>query len=474
MRDIGVDEMVKTLPKLNEERSGSLEGQITYEEAAKALKNMKNDKSPGTDGMTVNFFKFFWKDLGDFIIKSLNEGFEKGKMSITQREGIITCIPKGDKPREFLKNWRPISLLNVVYKIGSACIANRIKKVLPELIHEDQTGFVPGRYIGDNLRLLYDIIDYLQKENLPGLLISIAFEKAFDSVDWTFMEKVLKHFGFGRDITRWVSAFYNDIRSSIIVNGQASSSFIIERGCRQGDPISPYLFVLCAEILAGQIREETNIKAIKIEDTEFKISQFADDTTFLLEGDRNSFEKLFDILNEFGEISGLKLNAEKTNNIWLGSLKNSDARWLPHLKMTWNPPKFKILGLWFTNNFEEMEKINTRDKYLETKKLFNCWARRSTTPIGRVVILKSIILSKLIYLWIMLPNPPDEIINEIQKKCYEFVWDGKKDKIKRSTTIHHTKKGGINIPDIKTYIKSLKLTWINNFFNNGTGKWKVI
>ena len=393
--------MVKTLPKLNEERSGSLEGLITYEEAAKALKSMKNDKSPGTDGMTVNFFKFFWKDLGEFIIKSLNEGFEKGKMSITQREGIITCIPKGDKPREFLKNWRPISLLNVVYKIGSACIANRIKKVLPELIHDDQTGFVPGRYIGDNLRLLYDIIDYLQKENLPGLLVSIDFEKAFDSVDWTFMEKVLKHFGFGKDIIRWVTAFYNDIRSSIIVNGQASSSFIIERGCRQGDPISPYLFILCAEILAGQIREEKNIKAIKIDDTEYKISQFADDTTFLLEGDRNSFEKLFDILNKFGEVSGLKLNAEKTNNVWLGSLRNSDTRWLPHLNMTWNPPKFKILGLWFTNNLDEMEKINTRDKYLETKKLFNCWANRSTTPIGRVVILKSIILSKLLYLLII-------------------------------------------------------------------------
>ena len=165
------------------------------------------------------------------------------------------------------------------------------------------------------------------------------------------------------------------------MNGQASSSFIIERGCRQGDPISPYLFILCAEILAGQIREEKNIKAIKIEDTEYKISQFADDTTFLLEGDRNSFEKLFDILNKFGEVSGLKLNAEKTNNVWLGSRRNSNARWLPHLNMTWNPPKFKILGLWFTNNLEEMEKINTRDKYLETKKLFNCWAKRSTTPI---------------------------------------------------------------------------------------------
>ena len=472
--DVNIEEIVTTLPKLEEEQANTLEGKITYEEAANALKNMKNDKSPGTDGMTVNFFKFFWKDIGQFIIRSLNEGFENGKMSITQREGIITCIPKGDKPREYLKNWRPISLLNVVYKIGSSCIANRIKNVLPTLIHEDQTGFVPGRYIGDNLRLLYDIIHYLKEENLQGLLVSIDFEKAFDSVDWGFMEKVLKQFGFGKDIIQWVSAFYKDIKSSIIVNGQASSSFNIERGCRQGDPISPYLFILCAEVLACRIREDDNIKGIKIDDTEFKISQFADDTTSLLNGDRHSFEQLFRQLDYFGEISGLKLNAEKTNNVWLGNKRNSDIRWLPHLDMNWNPPKFKILGLWFTCNLEKMEKLNTYDKYLETKVLFNCWAKRSTTPIGKVVVLKSLILSKLIYLWIMLPNPPDDLIDELQKKCFDFVWQGKKDKIKRSTSVYHTKMGGMNIPDIKAYINSLKLTWIRRLFNESSGKWKVI
>ena len=474
VNDINIDELVSNVPKLNEDESEKLEGLITYEEAAEVLKNMKNGKSPGTDGMTVDFFKFFWKDLCQYVIRSLNEGFSNGRMSITQREGIIVCIPKGDRPREFLKNWRPISLLNVVYKIGSSCIANRIKNVLPDLINEDQTGFVPGRYIGDNLRLIYDIIYYLKNENQPGLLISIDFEKAFDSVDWHFMEKTLKHFGFGPDILRWISSFYNDIKSSILVNGQASTSFKIARGCRQGDPISPYLFILCAEILACRIREDQDIKPIKIDDTEFKISQFADDTTFLLEGDRHSYEKLFNHLDLFSKTSGLKLNHEKTNNIWLGSESKSNARWLPHLDMSWNPPKFKILGLWFTNNVENMEQMNTQDKYLETKLLFAAWAKRSNTPIGRVVVLKSLILSKLIYLWIMLPNPPDDLINELQNKCYNFVWDGKRNKIKNSTAIHHNKNGGINIPHIKSYIQALKLTWIRRTSNENEKKWKTI
>ena len=288
------------------------------------------------------------------------------------------------------------------------------------------------------------------------------------------MEKVLKRFGFGSDIIQWVSAFYKDIKSSIIVNGKASTSFRVERGCRQGDPISPYLFILCAEVLACRIREEENIKAIKIEDSEFKITQFADDTTFLLEGDRNSFEKLFEHLDYFGEISGLKLNTEKTNNAWLGSKINSDARWLPHLNMNWNPPKFKLLGLWFTNNLDEIEKMNTYDKYLETQILFNCWAKRSTTPIGKVAVLKSLILSKLIYLWIMLPNPPDDLINKLQKKCFEFVWEGKRDKIKRSVATYHTKSGGINVPDIKAYIQALKLAWVKRLFNENAAKWKLL
>ena len=474
VRDVNIEELVTTLPRLDKEKADTLEGLISYEEAASALKNMKNDKSPGTDGFTVNFFKFFWKDLGNFIIRSLNEGFVEGKMSITQREGIITCIPKGDKPREFLKNWRPISLLNVVYKIGSSCIANRMKEVLPQLINEDQTGFVPGRYIGDNLRLLYDIMDYLKNENLPGLLVSIDFEKAFDSVNWEFMRKVLRHFGFGDDMLRWVSTFYTEIKSSIIVNGQASPSFKIERGCRQGDPISPYLFILCAEILACRVREDENIKPIRINETEFRISQFADDTSFLLDNDKKSFENLFEQLDLFASISGLKLNVEKTNNVWLGNKIGSETKWLPHLNMTWNPSKFKILGLWFTNNLEDMVKINTFDKYLEAKTLFNCWAKRSNTPIGRVVVLKSLILSKLIYLWIMLPNPPDDLIESLQKKCFDFIWSGKKDKIKRSVSVNHTKNGGINIPNIGKYIYALKLTWIKRIFNDTPGKWKSI
>ena len=206
-----------------------------------------------------------------------------------------------------------------------------------------------NRYIGDNIRLIYDLISYLYRENKPGLLLCLDFEKAFDSVDWKFMFKVLRAFGFGPDICQWISTFYKDIKSSVTVNGQLSQWFAIQRGCRQGDPISPYLFILCVEILAIMIRQNKHIKGIFIGEPEYKISQYADDTEITLEGDKNSFEETVKTINTFGKASGLFLNAGKTSAIWLGYKRNSLVKYMPHLQMEWNPPKFKILGIWFTN-----------------------------------------------------------------------------------------------------------------------------
>ncbi len=182
-----IGDLINEIPKLSELEQVSLEGKIDLEEASFALKNMPNNKSPGSDGFTVEFFKVFWRRLCAFVVRAINDGFEKGELSSTQKEGLIVCIPKGDKPREFIQNWRPISLLNVVYKIGSASIANRLKGVLPSLIDEDQTGFMRNRYIGDNIRLIYDMIDYLQTVNKPGLMLCLDFCKAYDSLSWNFV-----------------------------------------------------------------------------------------------------------------------------------------------------------------------------------------------------------------------------------------------------------------------------------------------
>ena len=181
--DINVNDILNNdTPKLSDEEANTLEGSITVPEAAIVLNKMKNNKSPGSTGFTVEFFKFFWKDLGAFLVKSINFGFNKKELSVTQKEGVITCIPKGNKSKKYIKNWRPISLLNVTYKIASGCIAHRIKNILPSIINYDQSGFMADRFTGDNIRLLYDILNFSNEHNKPGILLLIDFEKAFDSV----------------------------------------------------------------------------------------------------------------------------------------------------------------------------------------------------------------------------------------------------------------------------------------------------
>ena len=187
-------------PKLSVEETNLLNGELTEQEILFVLKKMKNNKSPGSDGFTAEFNKFFYKDLKVFIRRAINEGDNEGKLSITQRQGLKTCIPKGDKPKEFLKNWRPITLLNVIYKLASGYIAERIKSVLDKHISKDQTGFLSGRYIGENTRFIYDILHLTENLNIPGLLLIVDFEKAFDSISWKFIMNVLDFFNFGDSI----------------------------------------------------------------------------------------------------------------------------------------------------------------------------------------------------------------------------------------------------------------------------------
>ena len=471
--DVEIKDIIDELPTFSELEQKSLEGTITLKEASIALKNMQNNKSPGSDGFTVEFFKFFWSILGNFVVRSLNEGFRKNELSSTQKEGVIVCIPKGDRPKEYIQNWRPITLLNVVYKIGSSCIANRLKLILPSIISEDQTGFMQNRYIGDNIRLIYDIIDYLQKYNKPGLLLCLDFEKAFDSLNWEFMFKVLRAFGCGPDFCRWISTFCNKIKSSVIVNGGLTSWFQVQRGCRQGDPISCYIFIMSVEIMAIMIRRNKEIKGIIIDKTEFKLSQYADDTEILLEGDENSFKETIITMEKFGKISGLVLNVEKSSAIWLGNKKNSRTVYMPHLQMDWNPKTFKILGIWFTNDLKDCIKINFDGKFLEIQLLYKTWLKRQLTPLGRVAVLKSLILSKIVFLWLLLPNPPDDFIDKLQSSIFQFIWDNKNDKISRNSSVKNTIDGGIGIPNVRHYISALKLTWIRKVMST-KHKWRYI
>jgi hypothetical protein len=151
--------------------------------------------------------------------------------------------------------------------LASSCIAERITSVLSHLISTDQTGFIPGRYNGENCRLIYDILHFTGENDIPGILLLIDFEKAFDSISWSFIYDTLKFFNFRESVIEWVKTFYKDITSAVTQNCSLSEFCNVQRGFRKRDPLSPYIFLLCAEILGILVKKSREIKGKVIDDT---------------------------------------------------------------------------------------------------------------------------------------------------------------------------------------------------------------
>ena len=462
---IELNNLIKEPVKLNDTDRDNLEGEISYYEAISVLKRMKNNRSPGNSGFTVEFYKFFFCKLGHFLVRSINYGFREGQMSITQRQGVITCLPKEGKNTQYLNNWRPISLLNVSYKIALACITERLKEgILDKLIHSNQKGFMSNRHISENIALMYDIISFTNTENIPGMLLLVDFQKAFDTIAWDFIDKVLAFYNFGPEFRKWVRTFYNNITSCVSVNGRYSEYFNIERGVRQGDPLSPYLFLLCAEILSQILRENNQIKGLKIRDKEAFLSQFADDTALYLDGSRESFCHCIGSLSLFASISGLTINYEKTIVVWLGSKKGSTERFLRDRNFLWDPggpqeTKFKYLGIIFSTDLDKIVELNYENKIENITRILKIWSKRSLTPYGKITVIKTLALSKLTYLMMNLPDPTENFLKRLQTLFFNFVWDWKPNRIAKEYMYLPKDEGGFNMVNVFDYVASLKLGW---------------
>ena len=209
-------------------------------------------------------------------------------------------------------------------------------------MNENQKGFIAGRFLGENVRLIYDVLFESKKQNLPGLLLSIDFEKAFNTVSWKFIMKVLDYFNFGNSIKSWVGLFQKGSETFILQNGFMSNFFSLRRGCRQGDPISPYLFILCAEILGRMVRKNKEIKGISINGKEYKLSQYADDTQLILDGTEKSLKAALNLLKQFYIMSGLKINVDKTRALWIGSSCGSLETLCEEFALDWSQDPLKI------------------------------------------------------------------------------------------------------------------------------------
>ena len=440
------------------------EGKLTVEECTVVLNKMKQNTSPGYDGLNTEFYQVFWEDIKNMVVNSLNESLETGRLSTTQRRGVITLLPKGAYTGvPSLNDFRPISLTCCDYKIGAAVLANRLQKVINSIVNSDQTGYIKGRGTYQNIRLLDDIIWYLNVNSLPGALIALDFSKAFDSLSKDFMLEILKKYNFGPEFISWITVLNCDTQSCVTNDGWQTGWFNLECGIRQGCPLSALLFVLSVEICSCNLRQEEDIKGIVFPGeekyTNIKLSQYADDLTLIL-GDDISIQNALSTVNEFSKVSGLLLNVKKSNAMWLGKWKERPDQ-LFDLK--WNNI-VKILGVYFNNSVSAGDILeNWEPKINNIKVLINTWSKRNLSLSGRVIIIKSLLLSQITHLLMSLRAPSDVIL-QVNNLLYKFLWNKStykkgSERVKRGTVIQAYDCGGLNMVDVEHVQRALVASW---------------
>lgn len=316
-REKAIKDLTEAIPKIiTADQNWALCRKISMEETEEAIRSMPNDKAPGPDGFTINFYKACWSTVKQDVWEAVEDSRRLGTILKSLNSTFLALIPKTEEAKTPDK-FRPIALCNVIYKIISKVIASRLKTILPGIISEEQSGYVEGRQIFDNILLAQEMIHSLHSRKVAGMLMQLDLSKAYDKVSWRYLEAVLKEFGFCSTWIKWVMALIRSPRYSVLVNGAPSDPSAPSRGIRKGDPLSPFLFIILMEGLSRTIakkKAEGKIQGLKpirsLRATTHQ--QFVDAT--MLHGTPTVKEAVAyrEILDLFSQVSGMEINFSKS------------------------------------------------------------------------------------------------------------------------------------------------------------------
>lgn len=450
------------IPQVTDSHRNIINLPFTPRELHSALKELNHNKSPGSDGITPEFYLAFWDLLHETFYDSIMFSLAQGSLSQEQRTGIITLIPKKCQDRLLLNNWRPITLLNTDFKIFSKAISNRLQFCIKDVVSSDQTGFIKARTIGSNITNIQTVIDHTKATSSTGLLLAVDYRKAFDTIRWELIHYALARFGFGDFLSSAIKILFQDIKTCIFNSGFGSGYFFPSRGIRQGCCCSPSLFVIAVEFLAILVRQNTDIKGITVAHREVKISQYADDASFFIP-DYTSLDHLLHLINAFAVISGLYINCHKSYLLLLGH----------HL----DPPnhhqgikicdQVTILGIVFRYEMTEAQHyaLNYEQKLNKIKAICSSWSNRTLSMKGRVLLITSLMASILQYP-ISFTTTPARVLVDFKQITTDFVWNNKKGKVAYNVLVQDIPDGGIKLPDLQTRIATSQVYWIKHLWQN--------
>ena len=357
--------------------------------------------------------------------------------------------------------------------VAASVLSFRLKKVIHRIVSHDQAGFMKNRSAAECIRFIQDTIDYCEHTHKAGIIMFLDFMKGFDTVDHDFLFNLLREFGFKYSFIRWIQTLYNNANGRILNYGWISEDFSIERGVRQGCPLSALLFIIVAEVLAARIKQNPNIKGIQIPDhdkdlecKDIRIIQYADDTTIFT----NSTEFVKNIMTEvelFGVNAGPKINWSKSKVMRL----NINEENVERINLSDDP--IKCLGIYVGKNSHEVENLNWEGRVEKIKGTLDLWRMRNLTLYGKVTVIKHLVTAQMVYIATAVPVP-SKIIKTVNKLIHTFLWNSKRERVKRSTCQYPEKEGGLGMTDLDSKFKSLRLSWIQKYFTGEESAWKIL
>uniref|UniRef100_A0A803TXE9 Reverse transcriptase domain-containing protein n=1 Tax=Anolis carolinensis TaxID=28377 RepID=A0A803TXE9_ANOCA len=411
---------------------------------------------------------FYYKTFQEILIiplqKVMNRILEEGKVPQTWNNANIVVIPKGNADNTQVKNYRPISLLNADYKIFASILADRLKEVLKARIGEDQSGFLPGRQMKENIRNILNAIEYYDKNIQKEIaFLFLDAEKAFDNVNWSCMFEILREMDAGFYFSNAIKAIYSQQTARVITNGQISNTININKGTRQGCPLSPSLFILTIEVLLNVIRNNKELKGLQTKNYSYKTRAFADDLVCLIEDPLEQFEKWWKVILDFGEVAGLKINRGKTKILTKNMLqeKKENLQKVTGIEVV---KKVRYLGIELTASNAQLYKNNYVRKWKEMKEKMKKWRFIQFSLLGKIALVKMKILSEVNFLFQNLPIlRTKKIIAEWHKNILKFIWEGKKARIGFKQLKDDVKRGGMGLPDLQLYYDAAALSWVKDW-----------
>ena len=432
------------------------------------------DSAPGPDGIPYSYLGALWTTMGPLICDAWNHSLRTGELCPSHKLSFLRLIPKAGKDPKKLNNWRPITLSNCDHKIITKAYSNRMAEKIKDVIKARQTAYLKGRLINDNIRSIMLSINLCSEpeENIDGLIVSLDAKKAFDSVEHSYIEKCLTHFGLSGFIPIF-RVLYSDLRSDILINGKVVTGYKIKRGVKQGDALSCILFIMCMEPLISNIEANGSIESIfseKLGDFLPKAYTYADDLNCTIKRTNEGLRAIFSEYARLTRLAGLELNADKTELMRFASdLVGRDfvaeeylVEYLGRNYRIKTIKETKINGILFQLDKNEMRTRNVENVKRKMEMQLLNWSRRCLSTLGKILIVKTFGISQIIFvLQSMLLEKSD--FKQLNAILYKFIWNKNflaskaPERIKREIVATPTILGGYGMLDIEELDCGLKL-----------------